>query len=158
VRVSEHELDRADRWFVKYGPVTVFFTRMMPAIRTFISLPAGIARMPVVKFLIYSAAGSVIWNAGLAYLGYAAGKAAGEDPWGKLQETFHRYNRIFYVVVAVVIVAFAAWVYWRWRRRRDGRPGRSVGTDAAKEAAKLPDGEAVELEKPAQPEEPAESS
>ena len=73
---------------------------MMPGVRTFISLPAGIAKMPVGKFLLYSFLGSVPWNAGLAYLGYGAGKAAGEDPWGKLQEQFGRYNEIFYIVLA----------------------------------------------------------
>ena len=84
VGVSAHHLDKADRWFVRYGPVTVFFTRMMPGVRTFISLPAGIAKMPVVKFLLYSLFGSVIWNTALAYLGYAAGKAAGHRmPWDK---------------------------------------------------------------------------
>jgi membrane protein DedA with SNARE-associated domain len=119
VGVSAHHLDRADRWFVRYGPATVFFTRMMPGIRTFISLPAGIAKMPFAKFLVYSLFGSVIWNAGLAYLGYAAGKAAGEDPWGALQETFSRYNRVFYVVVAVVVLALIGWGVWRWRKRRN---------------------------------------
>jgi membrane protein DedA with SNARE-associated domain len=119
VRVSAHELDRADRWFLRYGPVTVFFTRMMPGIRTFISLPAGIAKMPFAKFLLYSLFGSVIWNAALAYLGYAAGKAAGEDPWGTLQDAFSRYNRIFYVALAVVVLALIGWGVWRWRKRRN---------------------------------------
>jgi membrane protein DedA with SNARE-associated domain len=119
VGVSAHHLDRADRWFLRYGPATVFFTRMMPGIRTFISLPAGIAKMPFAKFLIYSLFGSVIWNAGLAYLGYAAGKAAGEDPWGALQETFSRYNRVFYVALAVVVLALIGWGVWRWRKRRN---------------------------------------
>jgi membrane protein DedA with SNARE-associated domain len=119
VGVSGHHLDRADRWFLRYGPATVFFTRMMPGIRTFISLPAGIAKMPFAKFLIYSLFGSVIWNAGLAYLGYAAGKAAGEDPWGALQETFSRYNRVFYVALAVVVLALIGWGVWRWRKRRN---------------------------------------
>lgn len=118
VGISAHHVDKADHWFERYGPATVFFTRMMPGVRTFISLPAGIARMPVIKFLAYSAVGSAIWNTGLAYLGYGAGRAAGEDPWGKLQETFHSYNRIFYVVVAVIVVAIAGYVVWRWRRHR----------------------------------------
>jgi membrane protein DedA with SNARE-associated domain len=118
VGVSAHHLEKADRWFVRYGPATVFFTRMMPGIRTFISLPAGIAKMPFAKFLLYSLFGSVIWNAGLAYLGYAAGKAVGEDPWGTLQETFSRYNEIFYIVLAVVVVALVGWGVWRWRRRK----------------------------------------
>jgi membrane protein DedA with SNARE-associated domain len=73
----------------------------------------------VIKFVLYSLAGSVLWNTGLAYLGYGAGKAAGQDPWGRLQDTFDRYNRYFYVVLAVIIVALAAYVIWRWRRHRN---------------------------------------
>jgi membrane protein DedA with SNARE-associated domain len=92
---------------------------MMPGVRTFISLPAGIVKMPVGKFLLYSLMGSVPWNLGLAYLGYGAGKAAGEDPWGRLQEQFSRYNHIFYIVLGVVVVALIAWGVWRWRRRRN---------------------------------------
>ena len=91
---------------------------MMPGVRTFISLPAGIAKMPVGKFFVYSLLGSVPWNAGLAYLGYGAGKAAGEDPWGKLQEQFSRYDHIFYAVVGAVVLALIAWGVWRWRKRR----------------------------------------
>jgi membrane protein DedA with SNARE-associated domain len=134
VGVSAHHMDRADHWFERYGPATVFFTRMMPGIRTFISLPAGIAKMPFSKFLIYSLFGSIIWNTGLAYLGYAAGKAAGEDPWGRLQETFARYNHIFYIVVGVVVVALIAWGVWRWRRRRNRPDGAAVTPEATGES------------------------
>jgi membrane protein DedA with SNARE-associated domain len=118
VGVRARHLDKADEWFERRGDLTVFFTRMMPGVRTFISLPAGIAKMPVGKFLLYTVAGSVPWNAALAYLGYAAGKAAGEDPWGRLQEQFARYNHIFYIVLGVVVVALIAWGIWRWRRKR----------------------------------------
>jgi membrane protein DedA with SNARE-associated domain len=159
VGVSAHHLDRADRWFLRYGPATVFFTRMMPGIRTFISLPAGIAKMPVVKFLVYSLFGSIIWNTGLAYLGYAAGKAAGEDPWGRLQETVSRYNHIFYIVVAVIVVAFAVWVVWRWRRRRRGSRGSGEadgpGTPTGPVESQVADG-VVLPEELASPKEPAE--
>jgi membrane protein DedA with SNARE-associated domain len=116
--VSAHHLEKADRWFERRGELTVFFTRMMPGVRTFISLPAGIAKMPAGKFLLYSLLGSVPWNAALAYLGYGAGKAAGEDPWGKLQEQFSRYNEIFYVLLGVVVVALIVWAVWRRRRNR----------------------------------------
>jgi len=133
VGVSAHHLDRADQWFVRYGPATVFFTRMMPGIRTFISLPAGIAKMPFAKFLLYSLFGSVIWNTGLAYLGYAAGKAAGEDPWARLQETFSRYNHIFYIVLGVVVLALIGWGFWRRRRRRSRVPGTPGGPGASGE-------------------------
>jgi membrane protein DedA with SNARE-associated domain len=118
VLVSPHHLDKAERWFDRHGEITVFFTRMMPGVRTFISLPAGIARMPWGKFLLYSALGSIPWNASLAYLGYLAGKAAGEDPWGSLQEQFSRYNHIFYIVLGVFAATLIAWGLWRWRRRR----------------------------------------
>ena len=117
VLVSADHLEKADRWFERRGELTVFFTRMMPGVRTFISLPAGIARMPVGKFLLYSFLGSVPWNVALAYLGYGAGKAAGEDPWGSLQQQFSRYNHIFYIVLGVVAVALIAWGVLRWRRR-----------------------------------------
>jgi membrane protein DedA with SNARE-associated domain len=123
VLVSPHHLEKADRWFEKRGQVTVFFTRMMPGVRTFISLPAGIAKMPFVRFLFYSLVGSVIWNTGLAYLGYAAGKAVGEDAWAGLQDQFSRYNHIFYIVLAVVVVGLVGWGVWRWRRRKSRRNG-----------------------------------
>jgi membrane protein DedA with SNARE-associated domain len=118
VLIRPHHIDKADGWFERRGQLTVFFTRMMPGVRTFISLPAGIARMPFGKFLLYSFLGSVPWNAALAYLGYGAGKAAGEDPWGKLQDQFGRYNHIFYIVLAVAAVTLVGWGIWRWRSRR----------------------------------------
>jgi membrane protein DedA with SNARE-associated domain len=120
VLVRPHHLDKADRWFERRGELTVFFTRMMPGVRTFISLPAGIAKMPAGKFFFYSLLGSIPWNAALAYLGYAAGKAAGgkEADWAKLQEQFGRYNHIFYIVLGVVVAAVIAWAVWRWWRRR----------------------------------------
>ena len=121
VGVRVHHLDQADRWFERRGQLTVFFTRMMPGVRTFISLPAGIAKMPVGRFLLYSLLGSVPWNVALAYLGYGAGKAAGEDPWGRLQEQFSRYNHYFYIALGVFVVAVIAWGVWRWRRKRATR-------------------------------------
>ncbi len=120
VLVRPHHLDKADLWFEKRGQMTVFFTRMMPGVRTFISLPAGIAKMPVGKFFLFSLLGSIPWNAALAYLGYAAGKAAGgeEADWTKLQEQFGRYNHIFYIVLGAVVLALIVWAVWRWRGRR----------------------------------------
>lgn len=125
VLVSPHHLDKADAWFARRGEVTVFFTRMMPGVRTFISLPAGIARMNVGKFLLYSLLGSIPWNIGLAYLGYGAGKAAGDDAWETLQAQFSRYNHIFYIVLGVVVVALVSYGVWHWRRRKN-RPKAGV--------------------------------
>jgi membrane protein DedA with SNARE-associated domain len=119
VGIRPHHLDQAQNWFNRRGQVTVFFTRMMPGVRTFISLPAGIARMNFGKFVFYSVLGSIPWNVGLAYLGYGAGRAAGDDAWGSLQEQFDKYNKIFYVVLAVVVAALIAWGYAYWRRRKN---------------------------------------
>jgi membrane protein DedA with SNARE-associated domain len=125
VLVSPHHLDKAEGWFDRRGEVTVFFTRMMPGIRTFISLPAGIARMNVGKFLLYSLLGSIPWNVGLAYLGYGAGRAAGDNAWENLQQQFSRYNEIFYVVLAVFVIAVISYGVWHWRRRKN-RPQAGV--------------------------------
>jgi membrane protein DedA with SNARE-associated domain len=72
--VTPHEVERVFDWFDRYGAASVFFGRMVPAIRAVISLPAGIARMPLPKFLAYSLAGTTIWMGGLAYAGYQLGE------------------------------------------------------------------------------------
>ncbi len=133
VGVRAHHLEKADRWFERRGDITVFFTRMMPGVRTFISLPAGIAKMPVVKFLIYTTIGSIPWNAALAYLGYGAGKAAGgkDASWQNLQEQFSRYNEIFYIVLAVVVLALIGWGVWRWRKSRARKVAAGAGSDGS---------------------------
>lgn len=72
--VTPHEVRRVFAWFNRYGAVSVFFGRMVPAVRAVISLPAGIAEMPFGKFLAYSLAGTTIWMGGLAYAGYVLGQ------------------------------------------------------------------------------------
>jgi len=128
VGVRVHHLEKADRWFEKRGQLTVFFTRVMPGIRTFISLPAGITKMHFGKFLFYSFLGIVPWISALAALGYGAGRAAGDDPWGRLQEQFDRYNYIFFIVLGVVVAALIAWGVVRRRRRNRTRAGGAVGS------------------------------
>jgi membrane protein DedA with SNARE-associated domain len=111
VFIRPEHLDSAERWFARRGEITVFFTRMMPVVRTFISVPAGIARMKFGKFLVYSALGAVLWNLGLAYLGYLFGAN-----WDQLQKYFERYNTIFYILLVMAVVAIA--VFWWVRRDR----------------------------------------
>jgi membrane protein DedA with SNARE-associated domain len=94
---------------------------MMPGVRTFISLPAGIAKMNVAKFLGYSLLGSVPWNVALAYLGWGAGKAAGDNAWENLQAQFSRYNHYFYLALGVFVIAVVAYGFVHWRRRRHRR-------------------------------------
>src|SRR5215475_4660279 len=74
ILLSRHDLDLADRWFAKYGEVIVFTARLLPAIRTFIAFPAGVARMNIPRFIIYTFAGSLPWCIGLAYVGKKLGE------------------------------------------------------------------------------------
>lgn len=127
VFVRRHHIERADDWFRRRGEITVFFTRMMPGVRTFISLPAGIAKMPLGKFLLYIFLGSLPWNVALAYAGYAFGAN-----WSTLQHDFSRYFDIFYVVFAVVVVALIGWGVVRWRNHRRAQLAGSVASSSSR--------------------------
>ncbi|MCZ7663685.1 MAG: DedA family protein [Thermoleophilia bacterium] len=113
VLMSPHHLDVADHWFQRRGQLTVFLTRMMPGVRTFISVPAGVARMPYGRFALYSFLGALPWNLALAYLGWVFG-----ENWERLQESFSRYNLVFWVLLGLAIVAAVA---WKWRAVRRSR-------------------------------------
>jgi len=110
----------ADNWFERYGSATVFFTRMMPIIRTFISLPAGIARMPFWRFTVLTIAGCIPWILGLALLGRGVG--ANWEDWK------HNLHYLDYVVIAALLVGLA-YLVLRWRRDR-GTPGPPVADSA----------------------------
>jgi membrane protein DedA with SNARE-associated domain len=107
VLVSHHDLDLADRWFAKYGEIIVFVSRLLPAIRTFIAFPAGVARMNIPRFIIYTFAGSLPWCIGLAYVGQKLGEQWDKDP--RLKTLFHRFD----FVIGALIVLAAAWWIWR---------------------------------------------
>ena len=113
VLISHHDLDLADRWFAKYGEVIVFVSRLLPAIRTFIAFPAGVARMNVPRFIIYTFAGSLPWCIGLAYVGQKLGEQWDKDP--RLKTLFHRFD----FVIGILIVLAVAW--WIWRHMRHAR-------------------------------------
>lgn len=100
VLISHHDLHLADRWFEKHGDIIIFIGRLLPAVRTFIAFPAGIARMHMGKFIAYTFTGSLIWCWLLAY----AGMKAGEN-WEGLKVYFHQFHN----VIAVVGVVFAVW-------------------------------------------------
>jgi membrane protein DedA with SNARE-associated domain len=104
------ELDRAERFFARYGAITVFTGRLLPVIRTFISFPAGLARMPMLKFQIYSFVGSWPWCFALAYVGMVLGARWDSDP--TLRRLFHEFDA---VVAAVLFVGFAWFIWSRWR-------------------------------------------
>jgi membrane protein DedA with SNARE-associated domain len=112
VLVSPAELSRSEHFFARYGAVTVFIGRLLPVVRTFIAFPAGLARMPMLKFQIYTFLGSWSWCFGLAYVGYRLGARWNSDP--TFRELFHQFDAL---VVAVLVVGFA-WLVWaRWRER-----------------------------------------
>jgi membrane protein DedA with SNARE-associated domain len=118
VGMSAHELDRAERFFARYGGITVLVGRLLPVVRTFIALPAGIARMPLLRFHVYTFVGSWPWCFALAYVGLRLGRAWDTDP--RLRAVMHRFDAV--VLAALVLGAgFYAWRIWHVRRReRDG--------------------------------------
>jgi membrane protein DedA with SNARE-associated domain len=104
VLVSHHDIEVADRWFDRYGDRIVFLSRLLPAVRTFISFPAGIAKMKMGKFLLYSFLGSFPWSVGLAYGGYLLGQN-----WERIREVM----RPFDIPILVIFLALVAFFIWR---------------------------------------------
>jgi membrane protein DedA with SNARE-associated domain len=115
--LREDHLDAANRWFDRYGPRAVLIGRLLPVVRTFISLPAGIAGMRPLRFGVYTTIGCIPWTAALAAAGYAVGTS-----WQQIPNAFHA---VTYVVAAIVVVALAigVWIFVV-RARRANRPPR----------------------------------
>lgn len=124
LHLTPSRIEWADRWFSRYGAPAIFFSRMLPIIRTFISLPAGVAKMPFVRFTVFTFAGCVPWVLGLALVGEAVG-----SEWKEVRKGF---DYVDYALVALVVVAI---VYAIVRRRR--RPAAPAGqdTDASRATA-----------------------
>lgn len=101
ILISHHDLDIADRFFAKYGSSAVFFSRLLPVVRTFISLPAGIARMNFPKFVIYTFLGSFPWCYGLAYIGMKMGQN-----WNTLGGYFHKFDLVIGIIIMIGFVWF----------------------------------------------------
>jgi len=105
--IDPKDLDLADRFFHKYGAATVFVSRLLPVVRTFIALPAGIAHMNPLKFQAYTFLGSWPWCFTLAYIGMKLGEAWNSDPM--LKDALHRFD----AVIVAALLAAAAWYVWR---------------------------------------------
>jgi membrane protein DedA with SNARE-associated domain len=109
ILLSRTELDWADRFFARWGHAAVFVGRLLPVIRTFIALPAGIARMPRVRFHVYTFLGSWPWCFALAYVGMKLG-----ENWRAIGKYFHQFD----IVIGAAIAAGAVWFVWsRWKHR-----------------------------------------
>lgn len=104
--VSRRDLEMADRWFLKYGEAAVLISRMLPVVRTFISLPAGIVRMNVPKFVLFSFIGAVPWCYLLAYIGLKLG-----ERWDGLHEYFHHLDVVIGMVLVLGFIYFL-WSHW----------------------------------------------
>jgi membrane protein DedA with SNARE-associated domain len=114
-----HEVDRAHAWFERHGEAAVFFSRLIPILRAFISLPAGVARMPLGRFTVYTVLGSIPWTFGLAGAGYLLG-----ERW----RTVETYARPISIGLAVLFAGLVAW--WIVRRVRSRRGAAEEGPDA----------------------------
>lgn len=99
ILLSEHEYLRAVRWFQKYGNPITFFSRLLPAVRTFISLPAGLAEMNIVKFIVYSFLGAAIWSTFLTWIGFYLG-----TKWNSLEPYFRKFQLVIVFLVVVAIL------------------------------------------------------
>lgn len=112
VGIGAEDLDRADRWFDRWGSWAVFLGRMVPLVRTFVSYPAGISRMPIGRFLVFSTLGSLPWNLALIVAGFVVG-----ENYEQIEAAIKPYEYVVYVaVVAAVVFVVARW--WLGRRRR----------------------------------------
>src|SRR5438034_11733269 len=124
VHIRPADLQRADRWFERHGEATVFFARLLPIIRTFISLPAGVAKMPFWRFTAFTLAGCVPWVFLLAFIG----KQAGAN-WESWKNSLHYVD---YALIAAVVIGI---VYLVVRARRNRRRAAEVGPGGAEPAA-----------------------
>jgi membrane protein DedA with SNARE-associated domain len=116
ILISHHDLDMADRWFARWGEATIFFSRLLPVVRTFISFPAGVSRMHFGRFVLYTFIGSYPWCLALAYVGMILG-----DQWKTIRVYFHKFD----LLIGVAILAAVALFLWR-HLKMNARPDSST--------------------------------
>ncbi len=115
VLISQHDADKADQFFQRWGSATAFFSRLLPVVRTYISLPAGISKMPFAKFAIYTFLGSFPWCVALAYLGTVLG-----NNLATLSPIFHSLDVVILVAFVLLVVLYI------WRHVRNDRKARAA--------------------------------
>ena len=109
ILIQHHDIERGEAWFERRGAKAVFWGRMMPVVRTFISLPAGVSRMNFKKFLLFTTLGALPWNFALVYLGLKAG-----ENW----DSFRPYFHIVDIIIGVVAVVFIIWHFMNNRKHQ----------------------------------------
>ncbi len=112
VLISHHDLDTADKWFKRHGDITVFVGRLLPIIRTFIAFPAGVSKMKMTTFVIYTFTGSYIWCLLLAWIGRRLG-----EHWDSIKIYFHKFD----LLVGICVVAAIAWYVRRHMKHLRGK-------------------------------------
>ena len=115
--IRPHEIELAERFFVRYGAATAFFSRLLPVVRTFISFPAGVARMPLRRFVVYSTAGALPWSMLLVFAGQQLGAR-----WLDIRHALQPFD----LAIAVAVVGLVVLFIW-WRLGMPGRPRRAAG-------------------------------
>ncbi|QQG43861.1 MAG: DedA family protein [Candidatus Roizmanbacteria bacterium] len=108
VFITVDEYEKSERWFRKYGEKIVFITRVLPIIRTFISLPAGVAKMNFWRFSVYTFVGSLIWSALLTYIGFVLGKN-----WHSLEQYYRKFE---YAIVAGIVILVIYYIHHKWKK------------------------------------------
>lgn len=113
VLITEDEYTKSEKWFRKYGEKIVFFSRVLPIVRTFISLPAGVAKMKLGKFCLFTLIGSLIWSAFLTYIGFALGRN-----WHSIETYYRRFE--FVIIIAGLALA-AYYLRHKWSKLKRSR-------------------------------------
>lgn len=109
LRVKTKDIDRTINWFEKYGYWTIFFCRFVPLLRSLISIPAGLTRMNIPLFILFTTLGTLIWNMVLIYLGQAVG-----ENWHAIVYYMDIYSKIIYLVLLVLVI----FIIWKWIKRQ----------------------------------------
>ena len=111
VFIRSHDIDRAEVWWERHGEAATFFSRLLPVIRTFISVPAGMAKMPFGKFTVYTFLGCIPWTAALTYLGVVV-----EDNW---EQVLNYFDIPTLIIGAVLVIAAGLWYFRRRKQRKE---------------------------------------
>ncbi|AKK10676.1 DedA family protein [Corynebacterium uterequi] len=129
--VEPSDVDKALHWFDKYGPASVFFGRFIPGVRSLISIPAGIDRMPIWKFSLWTTLGSAGWNLLLIALGVWLGES-----YTLVEKYVGEYSNVVYVIIALILVAAFVWLLLRARRRKAATEDAKRNADRARAQAR----------------------
>lgn len=101
ILISKHDLDLGEKWFSKYGKVTVFFSRFLPVVRTYLSFPAGISEMKLSTFVLYTTAGALVWSALLTFIGFKLGQN-----WTNLSSYFRQFDLLIGLFIVVLLFLY----------------------------------------------------